>query len=145
MKTERRPDKEKSLKASLWGSLVGFVLLGTLVSAILRLYGAFQDQSLLRGYGVDIWKINWLLISPVILIIINLLGWLFLWQRWHGFKMLAWLSFVVNLLTYWAERLFVWSADQNLQGNLGFMIFVFGVYLALMVLFTLDLKAKDRN
>jgi succinate-acetate transporter protein len=59
--------------------------------------------------------------------------------------MLAWLSFVVNLLTYWAERLFVWSADQNLQGNLGFMIFVFGVYLALMVLFTLDLKAKDRN
>jgi hypothetical protein len=74
MKTERRPDKEKSLKAFLWGSLVGFVLLGTLVSAILRLYGAFQDQSLLRGYGVDIWKINWLLISPVILIIINLLG-----------------------------------------------------------------------
>jgi hypothetical protein len=145
MKIKRCPNREKSIKVSPWGSLLGLVFLGSAVSAILRLYGAFQDQSLLRVYGVAVWKINWLLVSPVILIIINLLGFMFLWQRWRGFKMVAWLTFAVNLLMYWAERLFVWSADQKLQGNLIFMMILFGFYLALILLFILDNKAKDRN
>lgn len=145
MKTELRLERDKSLQASPWGALLGIVLLGTLVSAALRLYGAFVDRPLLTLYGVDAWKINWLFASPVILIIINLLGWLFLWQRWRGFLIVAWLTFALNFLAYWAERLLLWSSDQNLQGNLWFMIMLFGVYLALMLLFTLELKTKERN
>jgi len=145
MKTDLRLGKEKSFQASPWGSLVGIILLATVISAFLRLYGAFQDRPLLVSYGVTAWKINWLIISPIILIVINLLSWLFLWQRYRGYLMIAWVGFVVNLLSYWSERLLVWSSDQNLQGNLWFMIILFGVYLALMLLFTLDLKPKDRN
>lgn len=145
MKTDRYLSERGSLSTSPWGSLIGLILLGSLLSAILRLYGASEDRALLVMYGVAGWKIDWLFVSPVILIIINLLGWLFLWQRWRGLLVAAWASFAVNFLAYWAERLFVWSSDQNLEGNLGFMIILFGVYLALMVLFTLDLKPKDRN
>lgn len=145
MKTDLRLGKEKTFQTSPWGSLVGIILLATVISAFLRLYGAFQDRPLLISYGVAAWKINWLVISPIILIVINLLGWLYLWQRWRGYLMIAWVVFVVNLLSYWSERLLVWSSDQNLQGNLWFMIILFGVYSALMLLFTLDLKTKDRN
>jgi len=145
MKTDLRLGKGKTFQASPWASLVGIILLAIVISAFLRLYGTFQDRPLLISYGVAAWKINWLVISPIILIVINLLGWLYLWQRWRGYLMIAWVVFVVNLLSYWAERLLVWSPDQNLQGNLWFMIILFGVYLALMLLFTLDLKTKDRN
>ena len=145
MKTDLRLGKEKTFQASPWGSLVGIVLLATVISAFLRLYGAIQDRPLLVSYGVAAWKINWLIISPIILVVINLLGCLYLWQRWRGYLMIAWFVCFVNLLSYWAERLLVWSSDQNLQGNLWFMIILFGVYFALMLLFTLDLKTKDRN
>lgn len=145
MKTDLRLGKGKTFQASPWGSLVGIILLATVISAFLRLFGAFQDRPLLVSYGVAAWKINWLTISPIILIVINLLGWLFLWQRWRECLRIAWVVFFVNLLGYWSERLLVWSSDQNLQGNLRFMIILFGVYLALMLLFTLDLKTKDRN
>jgi hypothetical protein len=145
MKTEFYLGREKDYQASPWVSLVGLILLANVISAILRLCGAFQDQALLISYGVATWKINWLILSPIILIAINLLGWLFLWQRWRGYLLMAWLVFAVNFLSYWAERLLVWSPDQNLQGNLRFMLILFGAYLALMLLFTLDLKARDRN
>ena len=145
MKTDRYFGEGSTPKASPWGSLIGLIFSGSMLSAILRLFGASEDRSLLVLYGVAAWKINWLFVSPVFLIITNLLGLLFLWKRWQGYLIIAWLGFVINLLSYWAERLFVWSSDQNLQGNLGFMILLFGVYLALMLLFTLDLKSKDRN
>ena len=145
MKTDRYLGEGRPIKASPWGSLIGLILLGSILSALLRLYGASGDRALLVLFGVAAWKINWLFVSPVVLVITNLLGWLFLWKRWQGYFMIAWLSFAVNSLSYWLERLFVWSSDQNLQGNLGFMMILFGVYLALMLLFTLDLKSIDRN
>lgn len=145
MKTELRLGKKKYFRASPWGSLVGLILLATVISAILRLFGAFQDSALLMTYGVATWKINWLFVSGAVLILINLVGWFFLWKHWRGFLTLVWVIFAINLLSYWVERLLVWSADQNLQGNIWFMIVLFVVYLALMVLFTLDLKARDRN
>ncbi len=145
MKTDLSLSERTSLKTSPWGSLIGLILLGNLLGSLLRLYGASGDRALLVIYGVAGWKINWLFISPVILFITNLLGWLFLWKRWRGFLLVAWVTFAVNLLSYWAERLLVWSSDQNLQGNLGFMTVLFVIYLALMLLFTLDLKPKDRN
>lgn len=144
MKTEPQIEKVKSQSGSLWGALIGFILLGSSLSAILRLLGAWQDRPNLVLYGVAGWKINWLLVSAAVLSIGNLLVWFFLWQRRRGFLSLAWIAFVINLLSYWAERLFVWSADQNLKGNLWFMIILFGLYLALMVLFTLDIKKKVR-
>lgn len=145
MKTERDLKTEMANQGSPWGSLLGLVLLASSLSAILKLYGAFQDQALLTSYGVASWKINWLFVSPLILIITNLIAWLFLWKRRGGYLQLAWLSFGINLLSYWAERLLVWSSDQNLQGNFWFMIILFGAYLALMLLFTLDIRARDRN
>jgi hypothetical protein len=145
MKTELRLEKPKSVRSSHWGALLGLVFLGTSLSAVLRLYGAIQDQPLLVLYGVPAWKINWLFISSAIVLLSHLIAVIFLWKRWQGLVTVAWLAFAVNLLSYWAERLFVWSSDQNLQGNLWFMVIVFGIYLVLMLLFTLDLKIKVRN
>ncbi|HSN94435.1 MAG TPA: hypothetical protein VLR89_05180 [Anaerolineaceae bacterium] len=145
MRTDIRLRKDEALRTSTWGSLVGIILLATIISAVFRIFGVVQDRPLLVSYGVAAWKIQWLFVSPVVLIISNLLGWLFLWQRWKGYLWLAWVAFTANLLSYWAERLLVWSSDQNLQGNLWFMIILFGAYFALMLLFTLDLKTKDRN
>ena len=143
MKTELRFEKLKA--TSSWGALLGLVLLASGVSAILRLYGAMQDRPLLILYGVAAWKINWLFLSSAVLVLTNLAAVIFLWKRWRGILVLTWFTFASNILSYWSERLFVWSADQNLQGNLWFMVLVFGLYLALMLLFTRDLTAKDRN
>lgn len=143
MKTEPRFEKLKA--TSSWGALLGLVLLASGVSAILRLYGAMQDRPLLILYGVAAWKINWLFLSSAVLVLTNLAAVIFLWKRWRGFLVITWFAFAINLLSYWAERLFVWSVDQKQQGNLWFKIMIFGVYLVLMLVFTMDLKAKDRN
>ncbi|MEA4811793.1 MAG: hypothetical protein VB108_04410 [Anaerolineaceae bacterium] len=142
MNTEKHKLSKDPDNTSLWGSLVGLVCLGNAVSALLRISGLRNTSALLLQYGVSAWKPAWLLCSAFILLTVNLISWLCLWKRRRAFVGLTWLAFALNFLAYWSERFFVWARDQRFTGNFVFMLFLFGLYLALMVLFTLDLRKK---
>lgn len=136
---------KKTIGSSSWGSILGLVLLGSAVSAALRIYGAYRGRALLLSYGAAAWKLWWLLLTPVLLLLINLSAFFFLWKQKRGLQVMAWVSFAANTVAYWFERLFVWAPDQKLQGNLHFMIGVFVAYLLLVFVYSWEMKRKGQN
>lgn len=129
---------------SFWAALVAFSLLVMIITGALRVFGAIANRQAMLDSGLTSAQLNYLVVYGIIQIVVSLTGLLGMRAAMPLGRALPWFAVILNIMGYWAERLLLWAADQR-GGNTIFMIVWHGLWVALMVAFTIKPTIKETD
>lgn len=115
--------------------IVRLAFLGTLVSNLLRVYGALGQRENLAVFPESSWLIPYLIGAGAVLGLLNLAAWIVLRTGLKARLAAAWVVVLINITWYWLERFLLWAPGQR-GGNIYFVLLVHGLWLGIMLLFT---------
>ena len=131
-------------RGSVWAGLAVVALLFMTATGALRAYGALANRQALLDGGLTSAQLNYLVVYGTLQAAISMVGLIGMRAKTLLGFTLPWTAVVLNIVGYWAERLLLWAPDQR-GGNFVFMIIWHGLWLVLMVAFTIKPTIKETD
>ena len=129
---------------SVWAGIAEVALLAMVIVGGLRSYGALANRQALLDAGLSSSRLNYLAVYGLLQAVISLGGLVAMSLRAPLGFVLPWAAVGLNIVGYWIERLLLWAPDQR-GGNVVFMIIWHGLWVALMLAFTVKPTLKETN
>lgn len=137
-------EHEKPKQDSVWAGLAAVALFVMVLVGVLRVYGALANRQVLLDSGLKNAQLTYFVVYGSLQALISLAG--LIGMRFGpplGIT-LPWAAVIINIVGYWAERLLLWAPDQR-GGNIIFMIIWHGLWVGLMIAFTIKPTLKESN
>lgn len=131
-------------RGSVWAGLAVVALLFMTATGALRAYGALANRQALLDGGLTSAQLNYLVVYGTLQAAISMVGLIGMRAKTLLGFALPWTAVALNIVGYWAERLLLWAPDQR-GGNFVFMIIWHGLWLVLMVAFTIKPTIKETD
>jgi len=130
-----------SHKPAFFEKLLRFSFLLAGLTGFLRLYGAIAQQPDILIFSDKAWLPAYLMIAGGLIGFFNItISLLIKWKSPMPFW-LPWAGVLMNIIAYWAERLFLWAPSQRITNTL----WVLGMHVAWLMLVVISQQQMKRR
>ena len=131
----------KSPKPGFFGKLLRFSFLLAGLAGFLRLYGAITQRLDILSFSGKAWLPAYLIAAGGLMGLFNLTIWLILKRKPSVPAWLVWAAVLMNIVTYWLERLLLWVPTQR-NTNAPWVIGLHFAWLLLAIISQLQMKRR---
>jgi hypothetical protein len=130
-----------ALKPGFFTRLLRFSFLLAGITGFFRLYGAITQQPDILNFSQKAWLPAFLMAAGGLMGLLNLSIWILLKRKPALPVWLPWAGVLMNILTYWFERLLLWAPTQR-GTNAPWVIGLHVAWLLLAGLSQLQMKRR---
>jgi len=136
--------KKKSFLNSVSESLLRLSLLLSGAVGLMRSWAAWQQRETVSELGLQPWLTAYMIGVGLLFAVVNLFAWFTLRTKrdWHLPVIIF--AVLLNILGYWAERLFLWAPSQQGSNSI-FMAALHLLWILLLWFYTTQTKRKDQR
>jgi len=131
----------KVTKPSFFSRLLRFSFLLAGLTGLLRLYGAINQHSNILDFSQRAWLPVYLMVAGGLMGLLNLGIWLILKRNPFAPDWLPWAGVLMNIITYWFERVLLWAPSQR-GTNAVWMIGMHAAWLLLVLFSQVQMKRR---